>query len=654
MSTYHIKLHGLTDIDTTSLKSMLKLANDLLSHDWQIIDHGQADLTIYSFDSDEGLTAWQQRGEGFTALLTKTGNITEPVDIILKKPLRTTNFSEALNLIEDKISAQQAKEIPRPVDVSPIKQKSKKTSSVLSSLSSGLSNYISGKKSTTKKTASLSLQLPEQNASANDTIVDAELLTEWLDGLNYSDNNHTIAALLGNLIPLNRLTIADKVRFELLEIYRTVIHKILFTRDIAAIKRDLDASAEHLKAIKTLSLAIDELTIGYKLIINQLDQKGENAETSKFFLVVINRSAEQLVQQVLHAYQYYRSPPPTALYELHQFYLFCESNQILKKQAEFKDKPNSSSFYHLYTQILLISIAEPYSLEKFDVVRLFKLMHKFSEQVEISPLTDKQKNTSSDFLMTGHFCLDGTKDHPPTAMAATSIETRSLSSTRLFNTQPVLLAIEQVFKRAAQASAQAAFDTDLQLLKKIIPQLNTSYERKYQRLPSIHDRQIHIANGIKAIHHGLKENHVAEGIDWVINNQGSGGIMATANSDECYNLHIGDFMGIFETELPVKLASVRWLNIDNNGFTHIGLELHPGHPLPVFCLTEDNSEYPALLLPENDELKLATTLIVNKGVYSPKRQLKVKGDGEPYSLTANTLINHTFNFEQFTFTAATT
>ncbi|MBL4638173.1 MAG: hypothetical protein JKY76_02310, partial [Proteobacteria bacterium] len=109
MSAFRIKLYGLTDKDKISLKSMLKLANDLLTHEWQVVDQGKAELYIYSFDSEEGLTAWQHREEGLTALLTVKGNITEPVDIILKKPLRTTNFSEALNIVEDKIAAHAHK-----------------------------------------------------------------------------------------------------------------------------------------------------------------------------------------------------------------------------------------------------------------------------------------------------------------------------------------------------------------------------------------------------------------------------------------------------------------------------------------------------------------------------------------------------------------
>ncbi len=82
---FRIRLYGLSSIDQSSLKSMLNLAKGLLSHEWEIIETGSADLDIYSFDSDEGQQAWQNRKEGLTALLSQKGNITEPVDILIKK-----------------------------------------------------------------------------------------------------------------------------------------------------------------------------------------------------------------------------------------------------------------------------------------------------------------------------------------------------------------------------------------------------------------------------------------------------------------------------------------------------------------------------------------------------------------------------------------
>jgi hypothetical protein len=659
MAAFRIKLYGLTHIDKTSLKSMLKLASDLLTHEWQVIEKGKADLSIYSFDTEEGLTAWQQHGDGLTALLTATGNITEPVDIILKKPLRTTNFSDALNIIEDKITTPpQLKKVStstQSVKKEPEQTNKTKKNSFLSSLSSGISKYISGKIKPASHLPPLSLQIPEQTATNTNTITDTRLLQNWLAGLNYDDNNYVVPMLLGNLVPLNRLTLSNKVRLELLEVYRTVIHKILFSRDIAAIKRDLYATAEHLKVIQTLSLAIEELAIGYKVIVNQLYINGEKPDSNKLFLTAINRTAEQLSLQTLHAFQYYRSPPISALHELHQLYLYNETSDTLDLQTTAKGLPNTASFFSLYIQVLLTSIADPYSLEKFDVLRLFKLMGKFTEQVEVSLLSDKQIKATSDFLMTGHFCLDFTSDHPPTPMAKTATDIRKQPHTRLLNTQPVLLAIEKIFKQAAHSNGKSAFDLDIQLLKKIIPQLNTSYERRYQRLPSVHDRQINIADGVNNIHRCLIGGHINDTPEWVMSNQSSAGIMASKESEGSYDLHIGDFMGIFEPDLPVKLASIRWLNIDNDGYSHIGLELHPGHPLPVSCLSSDNNkEYNALLLPKDEDLKQPATLISEKGLFSPKRQLKIKGDDEPYSISIDALIDHTFNSEQFSFTVIPT
>ncbi|MBD3634865.1 MAG: hypothetical protein HUJ23_08160, partial [Methylophaga sp.] len=80
MSTLRLKLIGLNGIDRNSLRSMLRLSADLLTSEWILVEEGHADLEIYSFDTDSGQQAWQNRTSGLTALLTNTGNVAEPVD----------------------------------------------------------------------------------------------------------------------------------------------------------------------------------------------------------------------------------------------------------------------------------------------------------------------------------------------------------------------------------------------------------------------------------------------------------------------------------------------------------------------------------------------------------------------------------------------
>ncbi|HHA19053.1 MAG TPA: hypothetical protein ENK70_05050, partial [Methylophaga sp.] len=95
MPAFRIKACGLKKIDTTSLRSMLTLADNLLSHNWEIIEHDPVELCIYSLETEEGKEAWLAHDKGFSAILSSQ-KVTESADIILKKPLRTKNFSEAL------------------------------------------------------------------------------------------------------------------------------------------------------------------------------------------------------------------------------------------------------------------------------------------------------------------------------------------------------------------------------------------------------------------------------------------------------------------------------------------------------------------------------------------------------------------------------
>jgi hypothetical protein len=233
-------------------------------------------------------------------------------------------------------------------------------------------------------------------------------------------------------------------------------------------------------------------------------------------------------------------------------------------------------------------------------------------------------------------------------MVKTDITIRQLPTTRLLNTQPALLFVENLFK-GAKSRPHASLDTELRLLKKIIPQLNTTHERRFHRLRSGKHRNVQIAHGIKAIHQSLTDT-LTHALSWQMANQSSGGIMARRDSDGCYHLNIGDFVGIFEPGLAIKLATVRWLHIELDGETTIGLELIEGKPVPVFCTPDGEAEqHPALILPA-DKPDDASTMITEKGLYSPKRKLRVKDDGEPYLIVASGMIDSTLDYEQFNFT----
>jgi hypothetical protein len=654
MSAYTISLCGLPDVDKSSLKSMLKLSKTLLTHEWEIIESSIADLSIYSFDTEEGKTLWQQRevGQSITALLTTEGDVTEPVDVVLKKPLRTSNFSDALNLVEDKINfRKQAEKVSQIVNQ---KQEQDITSTIdepqeeKSSIFSSFSKFLGGKKGPSKDLPELNLHLPTERENIANTITDPELLAKWLKSIEAHDNHKKISQLLANLLPLNRVNIPASSRIVLLEQYRFPIQQVLQARDVNNLQQDLDSKSRH-DIWSSLNLLVEELAIGYKYIVDDCYKKGDKPSSSKLYLFSINRMAEQLGLQIIHCFQHYLSAPEHVFFELNQFYLYLESDRSTELEADYKSYQSNKSFFQIYAQIMLTAIADPYRLARFEVLRLYKLMEKMASHVEIELIPKKEIQINSSLLMSGHYCIDCETDYHPTPMSKTVAEVKEKPSTRLFNTQPVLLAIEQIFKKTAQTASQGAFDLDVKTLKKIIPQLNTSYERKFDRKPIKEEIYINIANGSKKIHDCIKKHTIDGSLPWKVHNQHQNGIMLSRDTSGLKHIDNGDFVGVLVEERPVMLGVIRWLNINNNNTIHIGIELFDGEAVSVICTSEEGETNLALLSPGNKEIKQESTIIGDKGLFSPGRRLRVSGDGEPYIIGAETLVDNTFNYEQFTY-----
>lgn len=639
MSSLRLKLCGLNDTDKNSLQSMLRLSANLLSVDWEVIEQGDADLEIFCFDSDAGRQAWHKRSKAVTALLTNNGIVTEPVDIVLRKPLRKSNFAEALNLVEEKIRLQQAAQTRSADQQSNNKHKK-------GHWGRKLLDKLRRKPDASLPALDFLMTQPEPAGKDADIIKDPALLQTWVNQLP-RDTRQKTATLLKNIEPLCTIKLKPMLLLQLLEIYRTAIHDLLFSRDLSAVKRDLSASPDNLRAIRGVSDLFVKLSAGYQQVAAYYYRRGETPDANHPLQFSLNRSAEQLALMILHACQYYRKAPATAWQQLHQMYLYQEQAGTVQQTVNIKEQYLSRSLFDLYTQIVLTVLADPYSLARFEVFRLFRLMEQFTDKIEINRLSDKQINTTSGFMLTGHFCIDADNDQPPQPMVKTAIEIRRKSSTRLLNTQPALLYVENLFKDA-RTHSDASLDIELRLLKRIIPHLNTTHERRYHRITSGKHRQVQITPGIKAIHQSLSGS-LAHALPWQLVNQSSGGLMAKRDSEGCYHLTIGDFIGIFEQDFSVKLATIKWLYIDLDDQTHIGLELISGKPVPVFCTPDGEAEqHPALILPAENPDE-ASAMITEKGLYSPRRRLRVKDDGPPYLITTSGMIDSTLDYELFSF-----
>ena len=640
MAAYRIKLCGLNNVDMSSLKSMLSLASDQLSHEWNIVSSAKADLYIYSLDSDEGRSDWQEHDEEcVSALLSTSSASSEPFDIILKKPLRTKNFSAALNDIENIIKEEGQK-------------KSKSAKKVTKNKKPSFFSTIFGrfgKKSTFRK-PNLDLSLPEKNTDSPETILDTQVLKKWLADIDSKGADVKVSDILGNLIPLNRFVMPAQSRFTLLELYAHPIITSAHTQ-IAKGKKSASSHTDYVKTVHAFSLLLEEISTGYKIIVDECFQQEKHPNANAECLIAINRASEFLGLSILFAYSHYLAIPNNALNTLHQFYLYSEYYHTLNKKPSVKKVSVDHSFSHIYNTVLLTGIANPFRLIKHEADELYKLMGNFSDKLNLVQLSDEQINSDIEHVVAGHFCVNTTSNKMPLPLSETPEEALGLNQARLLDTQQILETIEDIFQEAKSANNQELDDIDIHLLKKIIPQFNATFTRRFKRQSCTGSPKINIAIGLSAIHVCLINNSVSQTSKWTLHNRGMGGMMISSASFDAYHLNIGDSIGIFEDKHEPSLAIIRWMETNKKGITHLGLEVQNKQPKAV-CLTPKNKAeiLIGLLLPASTGSKQETTILVEKGTYLPLQELNVSEGNLNYKVSVNTLINNTFNDEQFSFT----
>ncbi|NOQ81743.1 MAG: hypothetical protein GQ548_04365 [Methylophaga sp.] len=654
MTAFRVKLCGLNDGDTHSLKSMLNLTHEQLVHNWEIVTSEQADLYIYSFDSEEGKTAWQQHNEqDISVLLSSQKKSTETVDFILKKPLRTKNFSDALNTIATSIMNKSNNNIAPPSSVKTIttKQQSKIKPSFFSNFSATISGLIHKKPPRIKP--ELQFSLPPQQANISNTIVEPDLLKNWLQEIDSKVPSIIVSDILGNLIPLNRLAIPPQERFQLLELYTFPINTLIHSQHTWGSKLASKSHADYIKTIHALGLLLEELAIGYKTIIYDYYQHEKHPNDNSQCLTAINRASEYINLFISFYYRHYLALPDKALNNLHQLYLYNEFYQTLQKKLPQSDGITSHSFSQNYNKVLLTGIANPSRLTRTNLTILSGLMTKFADNINIIPLTTKQIQEFSEDHIEGHFCIDMSDDKMPISLTETPEGIKALPQSRLFDTQQILEAIEYIFQHKDIDDKSVSGTSEIQLLKIIIPQFNATYIRNFKRKALKQAPKTNIAIGLTAIHFCLIQNSTSQTSRWAIHNKSRGGMMVSNDTLDSYTLNIGDSVGIFESDSQATLAIIRWITTNKAGITSIGLEFQNTHPKAV-NLTPKNKTVIllGLLLPASSvtNLKQENTILVEHEAYLPLQELDVSEGNLKYKISVDTLINNTFNDKQFSYT----
>lgn len=503
----------------------------------------------------------------------------------------------------------------------------------------------------------LNLSIPAERDTTNSIELNESLLRHWLDKLPKNNLPQLIEIYQDALQRFNRNQVPLKNRMLLLDMYRGPLNQLLFTLTPAELRRQIRDSDTRQHIIAGLGELLNELAVGYKIVIVEAGQVKANLDRNPLGHMAIYRTCEQLSYLALHHYKFYRSVPPRLFQECHQLYLLCDLAGVADKPPFVTSQYQASdSVAERYAQIMLLSISNPFGMQSGDVLTAYKLLRSLAGFAEIAPLP------TASSPIAGQFYINCLSDRTPLPSILPNLEKDQRPPTLMLNTKPVLIAVDNLFQRKDhELDAQ-----QLQLIRQLAPFLNTSYQRKQPRVAFTGSKQAYLAVGLPAIHQALQKRQQlgespTDGISgpWeILNKNDFGFLLSRYLPDGSRDLQVGDFVGIMQisdTDHPAlaRLALIRWLRTDDQGLCKVGVALMEGEPLAVHYAADDNETtlHPGLLIPELPRLHQPASLVTTQGVFRNGRSLTVKTGKKRFSfnIIADQLLTQNADFERFSF-----
>lgn len=518
----------------------------------------------------------------------------------------------------------------------------------------------------------LLLDLPEMSPELAKMVeTHPKRLKEWLIGLPTSNVVEAGRQIYDALASLNRVELSPDDRAKLLAEYETMLDMLA-----GGFETDYASSGIPMKDRAKQSAALymnlwREMCMGWKVVlVTRLEKRGLFGGSGK--------ADPHAVQRVLYCYwrlsriscRLYMPMPSGAWGEIHQMFRMGAENQFLDEPTE----PKNRSIASTYKRILLLSLADPMRFAPQEQDKVVDLVENYAHLAHFQPIS---KLSSS----AGYFLVELDGDVQPRFVGNRSIEgpgplaillDTSELSRYLHKTEAAIEA------KAPQAVDRAKVLARLQILRRVIRQWSIAPQRTYQRISS--NSLVDIAFGMRSIVQQLNNGvlpetpvdetaaQVAHDLDngpitlsrspdvrlskWQVLNESPGGFAVRSVSVSDEQVRAGDVVALRAfADASWIVASVRWLQLNEDGTIEIGLQVMSSRAVPAMVKPTIGagplSYVPAVMLPEIEALKQPSRIAASKGTYTPLRELSVMtADGER-KVRASKLVEQQMSYDLF-------
>ncbi len=486
-------------------------------------------------------------------------------------------------------------------------------------------------------------------------------INDFIQRLPFGDPITAANDLIDELQILNSQKVAFANRINALELYRPSAIQIYqdliphFSNASLPISKNEQAFADAAMHLW------QEFAFGYKFALVDLQNKLLNLNSGKSTALVVQRAIHALKEIALVHHLGYRAPPANLWSELHQLY-FCAIQQSAEKLAvtEPLAANNVISVNLVYTQVLLMALADPQHLANSDILKTDAYLSNVAAQAELRSL-GLIENTAGVFLI----ALDS--DNPPTPFAKNRDVPDSTTDILLWTlglARQIHLHIKSLQSGIIPNDGCLPVNAIESHYEDLLTRLIKNFGKVPQRLFSRTKKSdgIELGIGLIATHHLIHEGgntflnatNAAGAIKpsrWQVLNVSAGGYSLRKFNSSQASARVGDVVAMKNSKSTLwELAVLRWANVNHLNQLDIGLELISPSATAITAKLGNNAlEGEALLLPELGGLKQAASIITARGFCKLGDTLDCNTGGKPSKIIINRLIERTTRFERFQF-----
>ncbi|MDH5612595.1 MAG: hypothetical protein OEY66_09095 [Gammaproteobacteria bacterium] len=257
----------------------------------------------------------------------------------------------------------------------------------------------------------MKILIPVQSESPNSNLPDhPRKVKKWLADLPQANMGEMTKQIFSVIRELNRTKIPAKHRLEIMEMLRAPSRGIFNNLKKYFINRTFPLPEKSKKIVNLNQALLQEMALGYKIIIQQADTKSEKVDT-KSQTITIARSIKYLSELLLRSSEIYAPVPANIWVDAHQMFNYAVDLNLYKNNVDDIENPNKkTSIEDIYKQMLLFSLSRPTAMRQSDSQRVYNKLYNWVKQTNLSMQT--QENQINRF-----FCVRIEEDRPPSYLS---------------------------------------------------------------------------------------------------------------------------------------------------------------------------------------------------------------------------------------------